>query len=118
MSAAGWRGAKLWRKRANQPAPTLVGGSRKLGGPDLGPTRAKKAWAALGVDGHGIADAPPGPDFARMPRLPVEMAALPQGFPPEWKFSGRKTNAYLQIGNAFPPPVARALAQRIAAALA
>lgn len=118
MSAAGWRGAKFWRKRANQAAPTLVGGSKKHGGPDLGPTRAKKAWAALGVDGRGIADAPPARDFAGMPRLTVEMAALLQGFPPEWKFSGRKTNAYRQVGNAFPPPVARALARSIAAALA
>jgi hypothetical protein len=34
------------------------------------------------------------------------MAARIQGFPDEWQFSGKKTSAYRQIGNAFPPPVA------------
>ena len=50
MQADGWHGAEQWRQQANEIAPTLVGGSKKHGGPDLGPTRAKKAWAALGVD--------------------------------------------------------------------
>ena len=31
------------------------------------------------------------------------------GLPPDWGFYGRKTAAYRQIGNAFPPPVARAV---------
>ena len=51
MSENDWRGAAAWRKHANAIAPTVVGGSKKHGGPDLGPTRARKAWAALGVDG-------------------------------------------------------------------
>ncbi len=32
-------------------APTLAAASKKHGGPDLGPTRAKKQWELLGVDG-------------------------------------------------------------------
>ena len=40
-----------------------------------------------------------------------------QGFPDTWEVSGRKTAAYRQIGNAFPPPVARALGTVIATAL-
>ncbi|WP_231754798.1 DNA cytosine methyltransferase [Pseudarthrobacter sp. GA104] len=32
------------------------------------------------------------------------MAARIQGFPDDWQISGRKTAAYRQIGNAFPPP--------------
>jgi len=52
-----------------------------------------------------------------MPRLTVKMTAVLQGFPAEWQFSGRKTAQYRQIGNAFPPPVARAVGERIAAAL-
>jgi DNA (cytosine-5)-methyltransferase 1 len=51
MKANGWHGADRWREQANAIAPTLVGGSKKHGGPDLGPTRAKRAWAALGILG-------------------------------------------------------------------
>lgn len=59
MSANKWIGAKKWAKEANKIAPTLVGGSKKHGGPDLGPVRARNAWAELGVDGRGVAnDAP------------------------------------------------------------
>lgn len=119
MAARQWAGADAWAERARDVAPTLVGGSKKHGGADLGPTRARAAWAALGVDGRGLADAPPGPDFPTdgMPRLTVRMAALVQGFPDEWVFSGRKTAAYRQIGNAFPPPVACAVGRAIIAAL-
>jgi DNA (cytosine-5)-methyltransferase 1 len=109
----GWRGAKQWRKRANEIAPTIVGGSKKHGGPDLGPTRARAAWASLGVDGKGIWDSAPPRDFVGMPRLTVRMVARLQGFPDEWQFSGAKTNAYRQVGNAFPPPVAQAVAEQI-----
>lgn len=118
MKADGWRGADRWRKQANSIAPTLVGGSKKHGGPDLGPTRAKRAWAALGVDGHGISDVPPARDFVGMPRLTTRMAARIQGFPDDWQFFGRKTATYRQIGNAFPAPVAAAVARQIHAALA
>ncbi len=118
MASRGWRGAAAWRDGANDIAPTVVGGSKKHGGPDLGPTRAKRAWAALGVDGMGIADEPPADGFTGMPRLTVRMVARLQGFPDSWEFSGRKTAAYRQVGNAFPPPVAAAVAGRIRAALA
>lgn len=117
MAVNGWAGADAWRERANEIAPTLVGGSKKHGGPDLGPTRAKRAWAALGVDGLGIANEPPAADFVGMPRLTVRMAARIQGFPDDWQFSGKKTANYRQIGNAFPPPVAKAVGLQIAQCL-
>ncbi len=113
MAADGWLGAAAWKHRACQIAPTLVGGSKKHGGPDLGPTRARAAWAALGVDGRGLADAPPGRDFVGMPRLTNRMAARVQAFPDSWAFHGRKTSAYRQIGNAFPPPVAMAVGESL-----
>lgn len=116
MRANGWRGADSWRAQANTIAPTLVGGSKKHGGPDLGPTRAKRAWAALGVDGMGLWDDAPPHDFVGMPRLTLRMTARLQGFPDGWEFSGRKTAAYRQIGNAFPPPVAAAVARQIVTA--
>lgn len=117
MSANNWRGVDEWKTRADEIAPTLVGGSKKHGGPDLGPTRARKAWAALGVDGIGIADNAPARDFVGMPRLTVRMCARLQGFPDNWQFFGGKTSTYRQVGNAFPPPVAKAVITQIKSAL-
>lgn len=113
----GWLGAQRWRAAADDIAPTLVGGSKKHGGPDLGPTRSKKAWATLGTDGAGVADTAPSRDFVGMPRLTVRMCARLQGFPDDWEFSGRKTAAYRQVGNAFPPPVAHAVGIQLVKAL-
>jgi DNA (cytosine-5)-methyltransferase 1 len=110
MGQQGWLGAKAWSDQASEIAPTLVGGSKKHGGPDLGPTRARKAWATLGVNGSTLADDVPDRNFIGMPRLTVRMAARIQGFPDDWQFVGGKTAAYRQVGNAFPPPVARAVA--------
>lgn len=135
-----------WHKNALQGvAPTVVGGSKKHGGADLGPTRAKLAWADLGVCGLGVANEVdvmleketrerdlfavlPTPKLKRGtqpdpegesklgPMLTVSQAAIIQGFPEGWKFSGGKTAAYRQVGNAFPPPVAQAVGEQIYAA--
>lgn len=118
MSENKWVGAKQWAAQADRIAPTLVGGSKKHGGPDLGPTRARNAWAELGIDGRGIADAAPMPDFEGMPRLTSRMMARIQGFPDTWTFGKRKTIACRMIGNAFPPPVAKAVGERIKECLA
>lgn len=109
MGANGWLGIDAWVKHANSIAPTLVGGSKKHGGPDLGPARARNAWAMLGVDGAGVANEAPFPEFQGNPKLTKEMMALIQGFPPEWVFGDKKTTACRMIGNAFPPPVACAV---------
>lgn len=113
MCANNWRGARAWSRQADEIAPTIVGGSLKHGGPDLGPTRARRAWATLGVDGLGIADEAPKRDFVGMPRLTVRMVARLQGFPGDWKLAGTKTQTYRQVGNAFPPPFARAIAESL-----
>lgn len=117
MSSLGWENATNWKLAANSIAPTLVGGSKKHGGADLGPTRAKQSWALLGVDGKGLADSPPINGSKAMPRLTLKMAALIQGFPKDWIFAGKKTPAYRQVGNAFPPPVAKAIGLSIKKAL-
>lgn len=117
MSSEGWAGAEAWRELANGIAPTLVGGSKKHGGPDLGPTRARRAWAEYGVDGISLAQEPPPFDHEGPVRLTVKMTALLQGFPPDWQIAGLKTHAYRQIGNAFPPPVAEAVGREIYRAL-
>jgi DNA (cytosine-5)-methyltransferase 1 len=117
MAANGWRGVHAWKERANEIAPTIVGGSKKHGGPDLGPTRARKAWVTLGVNGLSIGETAPERDFIGMPRLTIRMVARLQGFPDSWQFAGKKTIAYRQVGNAFPPPVAQAVAAQIKKAL-
>ena len=129
MASKGWEGATDWRAKANTVAPTLVGGSKKHGGPDLGPTRAKQKWQALSVNAHRVGndDEIPcvgfkgvrlrsgelRPGYEKMPLLNVRMAARIQGFPDEWNFVGSKTHAYRQVGNAFPPPVAQAVGEQI-----
>lgn len=113
MAQNGWKKAKNWAAKADTIAPTLVGGSKKHGGPDLGPTRAKKAWAELGVDGKGIANEAPESDFDGVPRLTSRMIARIQGFPDTWTFGDKKTIACRMIGNAFPPPVAQAVGEKI-----
>lgn len=118
MAENHWGGAKAWAEQAAKIAPTLVGGSKKHGGPDLGPTRARNAWAELGIDGRGIADEAPDKNFEGMPRLTSRMMARIQGFPDTWTFGKRKTIACRMIGNAFPPPVAKAVGEQIKECLA
>lgn len=118
-----YRKAKEAEARGTGVAPTLVGGSRKHGGADLGPTRAKAAWRKLGVDANGVANdrenCTPARDLfgEHGPMLTADQAALIQGFPRDWSFQGRKTAKYRQVGNAFPPPVAEAVGRAIAAVL-
>jgi len=119
MGANGWPGAESWARLASGIAPTIVGGSKKHGGPDLGPTRAKLQWRKLSVDGMGIADTAPDETFpdSGLPRLTLRMVARLQGFPDDWQFAGGKTAAYRQVGNAFPPLVAQAVGLAIRRAL-
>jgi DNA (cytosine-5)-methyltransferase 1 len=118
----GWEGADQWKARANGIAPTLVGGSKKHGGPDLGPSRARAAWSKLYVNGSIVANEAPQKGFTNykdkeeyrdMPLITVRMAARIQGFPDWWVFSGKKTNSYRQVGNAFPPPFAEAIGRQV-----
>ncbi|MFD6417930.1 DNA cytosine methyltransferase [Streptomyces sp. NPDC060194] len=131
MAKNGWSGAHEWAENASGIAPTIVGGSKKHGGADLGPTRAKRAWAEKGVDAMGVADEAPsaaGPPViggSPRPKLTTAMVARIQGWQDadsevnadeddfRWRFHGRKTSIYRQIGNAFPPPVAKALGDSI-----
>ena len=117
MAAAGWELADTWALGADRVAPTLCGGSRRHGGPDLGPSRARSTWAAMGVNGGSVANRPPQPGDVLPVRLTPEQLAALQGFPPDWFFTGTKTARCRQIGNAFPPPVAEAVGRSLAEVL-
>ncbi len=119
MSESGWLGAEAWAQKAQDIAPTIVGGSKKHGGPDLGPTRAKQKWLELGVNGKGIGNEAPPADapFNHIPKLTIPMVARLQSFPDTWQIMGGKTAAYRQIGNAFPPKVAKVVGLALMAAL-
>ena len=117
MGANGWQQVDSWKSRANGIAPTIVGGSKKHRGPDLGPTRARKSWAELGVDGIGIANEPPESNFVGHPRLTPRINARVPSCPDSCTFSGGKTAQCRQIGNAFQPPLAAAIGTQIKSAL-
>ena len=99
---------RAWAKGADEIAPTLVGGSKKHGGPDLGdtsdPARSTEdleRWAVMVDQGYTWDTLP-----AKLEKEQY-VDLLPAG----------GTAAYRQVGNAFPPPVARAVAASLRKAI-
>ena len=118
LAADGWVGAEEWANKARRfLSPTLTGGSKKHGGPDLGPTRARKEWQGLGVHPFIIDTKPPAREDNGRLCLTVRMLARLQGFPDDWEFFGSKTQQCRQIGNALPPPLMAAVARQVAKCL-
>lgn len=136
MVERGWAHADTWRDHARRPAPVLVGGSRRHGGADLGPSRTKAIWRRLGINAKTVADAGPTPrsrettkwdlsdkpwdpegEDQALPALTLEQIALLQGFPGNWILPAGKTNAYGQLAQAVPPPLAEAVGRQIFRAL-
>ncbi|MGW6944135.1 DNA cytosine methyltransferase [Streptomyces xanthophaeus] len=140
MHARGWAHADTWRDHARRVAPTIVGGSDRRGGADLGLSGSKAIWRTIGINGGTVANADAQEDLKAqdkpsvhwdlsgkgwglgaepqdMPALTVAQAALVQGFPGTWRIHGLKTHAYRQVGHAVPPPLAAAVGRRIARAL-
>jgi DNA (cytosine-5)-methyltransferase 1 len=71
----------------------------------------------MGVDGLGLADAPPEKNFNGMPRLTIPMVARLQSFPADWRFVGGKTHSYRQVGNALPVRMAAGVANAVRGSL-
>lgn len=127
MGSNAFRYLDEWVERANDIAPTILAGSKK---PQRRKPRPDPCQAGLGVavgrrplcrrlgpDGTWKRDAP---QNRRGPKLTTKMVARLRGWSGheyEWRFSGPKTSRNRQIGNAFPPPVARAVGDSIAPAL-
>lgn len=84
----------------DRPARTIVigGGGKKGGG-----GRPPRISSAFGKPGP----ADPG---ASHRNLSVEECAALQGFPRDYVWTGSTTSRYKQVGNAVPPPLARAIA--------
>ncbi|MGA2361049.1 MAG: DNA cytosine methyltransferase [Candidatus Aminicenantales bacterium] len=74
------------------------------------PKKPSPTFTARG-DGKGGAMVMHHPSNKR--RLSCREAACIQGFPLDYEFCGTMTSVYRQIGNAVPPPLARAVAERI-----
>jgi DNA (cytosine-5)-methyltransferase 1 len=49
----------------------------------------------------------------RLRRITVQEAAAIQTFPIDWRFAGRQSSQFRQIGNAVPPLLARAVAKQV-----
>ncbi|MDQ0420917.1 DNA-cytosine methyltransferase [Peteryoungia aggregata LMG 23059] len=87
-------------------------------------TKLAEHWEEIGfrIDSERIADGPAEPDredlAGVLPYLTIEVIRVLQGFPPEWKFEGKlPSTRFEQIGNAFPPSMAKAAGLSIARSL-
>jgi len=78
-----------------------------LGHRPLKPELPAPTVTARGDDRGGVVILPH-PTAAR--RMTGRELATIQGFPPDFSFCGRLSSVYRQIGNAVPPPLARAIA--------
>ena len=92
-------------ERLDRPSPTVT------------TTEAKgtRASPSSGFDFHGGPDRASDAAFLALGRRrlePDECAAL-QAFPIGWPFRGNKTGIYRQVGDAVPPPLARAVAEAL-----
>jgi DNA (cytosine-5)-methyltransferase 1 len=117
VSANGWRGYETWRKIANRRGPTVVGGSRKSEKLSFSSGFTREDWELLGIDSTVLAETAPKPDHEGLFQLTLEMGARLQGFPDGWRFQGKPKQIKSQIGNAFPPIMAKAVGLAIHAAL-
>ena len=112
MANNGWPGAAAWAARRMTSRRPSSAGRRST----AAPTSGRPAPSGPGANLRWTRLAWPTPRLGGrpgdlLPKLTCEMVARIQGWDGReyrWEFTGRKTSNYRQIGNAFPPPVARA----------
>lgn len=98
------------------PAPTLpatMGGNRTpIVDQDELDGKAEQNWVVGYHRRLMSGGGPVGRVPKRMRRLTVEESAILQGFPTDWRFVGRQSSRFRQIGNAVPPKLAQAVAMQ------
>jgi DNA (cytosine-5)-methyltransferase 1 len=103
-----------WRSLPPSLHREALGGAYNSGGGKTGFFR-RLAWDAPSPTITGRANRKGSalchPDATRP--LSVRECAAIQGFPPEWEFSGAMNNQYMQVGNAVPVALGRAIGSAI-----
>jgi DNA (cytosine-5)-methyltransferase 1 len=107
---------KNWRALDPEMQKAALGGSYASGGGKTGFFR-RLGWDTPAPTITGRANRKGSalchPEFDR-PISVAEAAAL-QGFPPDWRFVGAMNHGYMQVGNAVPVPLGKAIGEAIAA---
>jgi DNA (cytosine-5)-methyltransferase 1 len=94
---------------ASAPAPTVDGKGRWFA--DVRPATTVQGDPRIAPPGHhGGGNAGPNPpQMDGAIRVSLEDAAVLQGFPRDYPWRGTMTEKFRQVGNAVPPPLARAV---------
>lgn len=108
-------------RAADEPAPTLVGGHGAF--PEWVHDRPATTVAGdprVHPPGHKTnRHDPPGKYEGRAGknavRVTIEEAAILQGFPADYPWQGSRSSQFRQVGNAVPPPLARAILAAVTA---
>ncbi|WP_457090598.1 DNA cytosine methyltransferase [Microvirga sp. P5_D2] len=107
VAARDWKGIEKWAEKAHVVASTIIGGSTRKQGMDLGQRKSQIVWADKGVNGKTIANCAPGPDDdEENVTLTLSMLAYLQDFPGGWQFQGSRQAIFRQIANGLPSTVA------------
>lgn len=125
------KGRDQWVR--DRPAPTIVTTRRSKDGLLVGRQMAEGEGENVGgwgwerpsttVAGDSRIFQPgghhePGKQSQNAVRVSLAEAAVLQGFPPDYPFQGSRTKRFEQVGNAVPPPLARAVIEALTGAIA